>query len=173
MEKSAKRKGQMDFALYITVILLCAFGLVMVFSASYYYAQNNADLDYDGLYYLKNQAKYLVVGLVVMITLSHIDYHRWEKYRTVALLATIVLMIMTVFWGEEINGARRWLNIFGLFTFQPSEFAKFALILYMASFMARHPARMKDFVHGVVPLLIIMFAICVSKRYNNCIIKRN
>ena len=85
MEKSAKRKGQMDFALYITVILLCAFGLVMVFSASYYYAQNNADLDYDGLYYLKNQAKYLVVGLVVMITLSHIDYHRWEKYRTVAL----------------------------------------------------------------------------------------
>lgn len=161
-KKSTRGQGQMDFVLYITVLLLCAFGLVMVFSASYYYAQNNSDLNYDGMYYLKNQAKYLAAGIAVMIALSHIDYHRWEKYRTLALAATIILMIMTVFWGEEINGARRWLNVFDLFTFQPSEFAKFALILYMASFMARHPARMKDFVHGVIPLLIIMFTICVT-----------
>ncbi len=160
--KKPARKGQMDFALYIIVLLLCAFGLVMVFSASYYYAQNNPDLGYDGMYYLKNQAKFLIAGLGMMIALSHIDYHFWEKLRTVALLLTIVLMIATVFWGEEINGARRWLDIFGLFTFQPSELAKFALILYMASFMARHPARMKDFVHGIVPLLIIMFTICVT-----------
>lgn len=154
------KSGQMDFMLYIAVLLLCAFGLIMVFSASYYYAQNRESLNYDGLYYLKNQAKYLGVGIVVMMALSHFDYHILEKFKVIALVGTLGLMLATVFWGEEINGAKRWLNIFGVFTFQPSELAKFVLILYMASYMAHHPQRIKSFVNGVVPMLIIMFVIC-------------
>lgn len=63
--KAKKKNGQMDFLLYVTVLLLCAFGLVMVFSASYYYAQNKASLNYDGLYYLKNQASTWPWGLAL------------------------------------------------------------------------------------------------------------
>lgn len=154
--KAKKKNGQMDFLLYVTVLLLCAFGLVMVFSASYYYAQNKASLNYDGLYYLKNQAKYMAMGLGVMIVMSRVDYHYLEKLRNVGLMVTLLLMLATVFWGEDINGAKRWLNLFDVITFQPSELAKFVLILYMASFMTRRAPQMKSFTRGIVPMLIIM-----------------
>ena len=159
--KAKKKNGQMDFLLYVTVLLLCAFGLVMVFSASYYYAQNKASLNYDGLYYLKNQAKYMAMGLGVMIVMSRLDYHYLEKLRNVGLMVTLLLMLATVFWGEDINGAKRWLNLFDVITFQPSELAKFVLILYMASFMTRRASQMKSFTRGIVPMLIIMCIICI------------
>ena len=159
--KAKKKNGQMDFLLYVTVLLLCAFGLVMVFSASYYYAQNKASLNYDGLYYLKNQAKYMAMGLGVMIVMSRVDYHYLEKLRNVGLMVTLLLMLATVFWGEDINGAKRWLNLFDVITFQPSELAKFVLILYMASFMTRRAPQMKSFTRGIVPMLIIMCIICI------------
>ena len=159
--KAKKKNGQMDFLLYVTVLLLCAFGLVMVFSASYYYAQNKASLNYDGLYYLKNQAKYMAMGLGVMIVMSRVDYHYLEKLRNVGLMVTLLLMLATVFWGEDINGAKRWLNLFDVITFQPSELAKFVLILYMASFMTRRTPQMKSFTRGIVPMLIIMCIICI------------
>ena len=159
--KAKKKNGQMDFLLYVTVLLLCAFGLVMVFSASYYYAQNKASLNYDGLYYLKNQAKYMAMGLGVMIVMSRVDYHYLEKLRNVGLMVTLLLMLATVFWGEDINGAKRWQNLFDVITFQPSELAKFVLILYMASFMTRRAPQMKSFTRGIVPMLIIMCIICI------------
>ena len=159
--KAKKKNGQMDFLLYVTVLLLCAFGLVMVFSASYYYAQNKASLNYDGLYYLKNQAKYMAMGLGVMIVMSRVNYHYLEKLRNVGLMVTLLLMLATVFWGEDINGAKRWLNLFDVITFQPSELAKFVLILYMASFMTRRAPQMKSFTRGIVPMLIIMCIICI------------
>ena len=159
--KAKKKNGQMDFLLYVTVLLLCAFGLVMVFSASYYYAQNKASLNYDGLYYLKNQAKYMAMGLGVMIVMSRVDYHYLEKLRNVGLMVTLLLMLAAVFWGEDINGAKRWLNLFDVITFQPSELAKFVLILYMASFMTRRAPQMKSFTRGIVPMLIIMCIICI------------
>ena len=155
--KREKRAGQMDFALYIAVILLCAFGLVMVFSSSYYYAQNRFD---DGMYYLRSQAVYMVGGLVVMYIVSWVDYHRLEKFKTLALILIVVLMTATVFWGVELNGAKRWLDL-KIFRFQPSELAKFVLILYMASFMAQRQHLMKDFVHGVIPQLAVVFLICL------------
>lgn len=62
--------GQLDFPLLFAIALLCAFGLVMLFSASYYYAQNTAATKYDGFFYLKSQAMYLAVGLVAMYVVS-------------------------------------------------------------------------------------------------------
>ena len=159
--RAKNKNGQVDFLLYVVVLLLCAFGLVMVFSASYYYAQNSAKLNYDGLYYLKNQAKYMALGIVVMIAMSRFDYHYLEKLKNLALIATLLLMLATVFWGEDLNGAKRWLNLFNIVTFQPSELAKFVLILYMASFMTRRAPQMGSFTRGVVPLLIIMCVICI------------
>jgi len=158
MEAQLKEKKGMDYTLFAAILLICAFGLIMVFSASYYYAQSRFD---DGLYYLRSQGIYLAGGLVGLLIISRVDYHVWERLRLPFLIATMVLMFMVVFWGEERNGAKRWLNLFDIVTIQPSELAKFALMLYMAAFMARWPERMQDFRRGTMPMLMIIGAICV------------
>lgn len=151
--------GKMDHWLYIAVLAISAFGLVMMFSASYYSAQYSASTNHDGFFYLRNQVQYLLVGIVGMYVMSRIQYRYLEKLKVIALVVTILLMIAVVFWGQELNGAKRWLKIGSLPSFQPSELAKFVLILYMASFMASHGHMMQDFVRGMVPMLIIMGAL--------------
>ena len=153
--------GQLDFPLLFAIALLCAFGLVMLFSASYYYAQNTAATKYDGFFYLKSQAIYLAVGLVAMYVVSRVDYHFFDKIRVFALVGTLLLMLLVLVPGLGVsrNGAQRWLVIPGTgFTFQPSELAKFALIVYMAGFMSRRPQAMKNLTKGVFPMLFIMGA---------------
>jgi len=152
----ARRAGQMDFSLFIAVVIVCAFGLVMVFSSSYYYAQDRG-LD-NGYYYLKNQAMFLALGLALMLILSRVDYHKWEKLRVVGLAGVMLLMFAVVFFGETRNGATRWLEIGGV-SFQPSELAKFVLLLYMAAFMAKRPHLMNSFSRGLMPMLMIIAAI--------------
>lgn len=153
-------KGQMDFWLFIGIVAICAFGLVMLFSASYYYGQVQFS---DGFRYLKNQVVFLGLGLIGMIVLSFFDYHKFEKFKVFGLVFTIVAMAAVLVFGVTRNGAQRWLefNIGGFtISFQPSELAKFALILYMSSFMARRSATMKNFAHGMMPMLIIIVVIC-------------
>ena len=153
--------GQLDFPLLFAIAPLCAFGLVMLFSASYYYAQNTAATRYDGFFYLKSQAMYLAVGLVAMYVVSRVDYHFFDKIRVFALVGTLLLMLLVLVPGLGVsrNGAQRWLGIPGTgFTFQPSELAKFALIVYMAGFMSRRPQAMKNLTKGVFPMLFIMGA---------------
>lgn len=153
--------GQLDFPLLFAIALLCAFGLVMLFSASYYYAQNTAATRYDGFFYLKSQAMYLAVGLVAMYVVSRVDYHFFDKIRVFALVGTLLLMLLVLVPGLGVsrNGAQRWLGIPGTgFTFQPSELAKFALIVYMAGFMSRRPQAMKNLTKDVFPMLFIMGA---------------
>lgn len=143
----------MDFSLFIAISIICAFGLVMVFSSSYYYAQDKG-LD-NGYYYLKNQAMFLALGMALMLIISRIDYHKWEKVRVIGLVAVLALMLAVLVFGVERNGAKRWLDVFGV-SFQPSELAKFALILYMSAFMAKRPHLMSSFSRGLVPMLLII-----------------
>lgn len=153
--------GQIDFPLLFAIILLCAFGLVMLFSASYYYAQHTPGTNYDGFYYLKSQAMYLAFGFVALAIISRVDYHFFDKIRVFALVGTLALMLLVLIprLGVSLNGAQRWLGIPGTsFTFQPSELAKFALIVYMAGFMSRRPQTMKNLTKGVFPMLFIMGA---------------
>ncbi len=153
--------GQIDFPLLFAIILLCAFGLVMLFSASYYYAQHTSGTNYDGFYYLKSQAMYLAFGFVALAIISRVDYHFFDKIRVFALVGTLALMLLVLIpgLGVSLNGAQRWLGIPGTsFTFQPSELAKFALIVYMAGFMSRRPQTMKNLTKGVFPMLFIMGA---------------
>ena len=153
--------GQLDFSLLIAIVILCAFGLVMLFSASYYTAQNSSLYNYDGFYFLKSQAMYLAAGLVAMYIVSRVDYHFFDKIRVFALVGTLLLMLLVLIPGLGVsrNGAQRWLGIPGTgFTFQPSELAKFALIVYMAGFMSRRPQTMKNLTKGVFPMLFIMGA---------------
>ncbi len=159
LRKTKKVVGHLDYPILITVALLCAFGLVMVFSASYYYAQNTASVGYDGYYYIRKQAVYLALGFPIMILLSFFDYRRLEKYKVVAMLISIVLLIAVLIFGQETNGAKRWLVIGGQ-SIQPSEIAKFGMMLYMCSFMAKKHAVMDSFMKGMLPMLLVIGVIC-------------
>ena len=158
-KKLRKKRGHMDYPILITIGLLCAFGLVMVFSASYYYAQNTASVGYDGYYYIRKQAVYLAIGFPMMILLSYFDYHRMEKYKVVGILLSIALLVGVLIFGQVTNGAKRWIVIGGQ-SIQPSEVAKFGMMLYMCSFMSKKHAVMQSFSKGMLPMLLVIGVVC-------------
>ena len=160
MERQTRVKmHRMDYGILLTVTLLCAFGLVMVFSASYYYAQNYAGANYDGYFYLKKQAVYMLIGYPIMLLLSFFDYRRLEKYKVIGFLVSVVLLVAVLIFGEELNGGKRWLKIAGQ-SIQPSEIAKFGMMLYMCAFMSKKHAIMRDFKRGMLPMLLVIGVIC-------------
>ncbi len=147
------KRGKVDFSILLTISVLCAFGLVMIFSASYYYAQHYSGANNDGFYYLKKQLVYLVVGYPLMLLISLIDYHVVERLRSVFLGVSLVLLVLVLFIGQDLNGGKRWLGVGGI-TIQPSELAKFGLMIFMCSYMSRHKNEMQSFRNGMLPMLI-------------------
>ncbi len=146
-------RGKMDFSILLMISVLCAFGLVMVFSASYYYAQHYSGANNDSFYYLKRQILYLAMGYPVMLLVSLIDYRIIEKLRSLFMAISIVLLIAVLLWGRDLNGGKRWLVIAGI-SIQPSELAKFGLMIFMCSYMSRHRNEMSSFRYGMIPMLI-------------------
>ena len=126
-----KRKHFYDYGLLFTIIFLTIFGLVMIYSASSYTAQIQLG---DPGYYMKRQGLIALVGFVAMIVISLIDYHKFLKFAIPAYILSIVLMLVTMVAGKEINGKKRWLGI-GSLSFQPTEFVKIAIIIFMAVFI--------------------------------------
>lgn len=159
IRSAGRRIGRLDFPILLTIALLCAFGLVMVFSASYYYAQNTASVGYDGYYYLRKQAVYLAIGFPMMLVLSLIDYKKIERFKLIGILVSILLLMAVLVFGQETNGAKRWIVIGGQ-SIQPSEIAKFGMMLYMCSFMSKKHAVMQDFTKGMLPMLLVIGIVC-------------
>jgi len=151
-------RGKMDFSVLLVITALCAFGLVMIFSASYYYAQHYSGANNDSFYYLKRQLIYLLLGYPVMLLVSMIDYRIIERLRSVFLAISLILLVAVLIWGQDLNGGKRWLNIAGI-SIQPSELAKFGLMIFMCSYMSRHRNEMNTFRFGMLPMLIAIGAI--------------
>ena len=153
MRTARLSRGKMDFSILLMVSVLCAFGLVMIFSASYYYAQHYSGANNDSSYYLKRQLVYLIVGYPAMLLISLINYRVIERLRSVFLAISIILLVMVLLWGQDLNGGKRWLNFAGI-SVQPSELAKFGLMIFMCSYMSRHRNEMNTFRFGMAPMLI-------------------
>ena len=151
-------RGKMDFTILLVITALCAFGLVMIFSASYYYAQHYSGANNDSFYYLKRQLIYLLLGYPVMLLVSMIDYRLIERLRSVFLAVSIILLVAVLIWGQDLNGGKRWLPVAGI-TIQPSELAKFGLMIFMCSYMSRHRHEMNTFRFGMLPMLIAIGSI--------------
>ena len=153
-----KRHG-LDYPLLIAVVLLCAFGLLMLFSASYYYAQSYKG---DGLYYVRRQLVYMLVGIGVMIGLSYVPYTLYSKriVNCIIYIALIILLVIVLAFGRTAQGAQRWIAI-GPITIQPSEFTKFVLVIVLANYMARNRTYMKNFVSGLLIPGILTMLPCV------------
>ena len=113
---------------------LVAFGLVMVYSAT---SASAALANGDPAYYLKRQAMYAVLGLVLMVVCSRIDYRALRALAPVLMVASVVLLLAVLVLGRAANGASRWIS-FGPLIFQPSELAKLALAIWAAGYLARH-----------------------------------
>ena len=130
-------RAHLEYHLLVLVTLgLVAFGLVMVYSASSARAMLAAG---DPAYYLKRQALYALLGLTALAVFSRIDFRSLRFLGGPLVAASFVLLLAVLALGTEVNGARRWLSA-GVIDFQPSELAKLALALWVASFLTRRPA---------------------------------
>jgi cell division protein FtsW len=128
------KRGQFEASVLTLVTLaLVAFGLVMVYSAT---SASAALANGDPAYYLKRQAIYALLGVVLMVVVSRIDYRVLRKLAPPLVVTSLVLLLAVLVLGQAVNGARRWLT-FGPIVFQPSELAKLALALWAASYLTR------------------------------------
>jgi cell division protein FtsW len=127
------RRGLESSVLILVTLGLVAFGLVMVYSAT---SASAALANGDPAYYLKRQAVYAGLGLVVMVVLSRVDFRALRALAPVLLVTSLTLLLAVLVLGRAANGARRWIS-FGPAAFQPSELAKVALAVWAASYLAR------------------------------------
>ncbi|HHT64749.1 MAG TPA: stage V sporulation protein E [Clostridiales bacterium] len=144
-------KKPIDFPILLTTVILVAIGIVMVFSASFYYSTERWN---DGLYFFKRQCLWAVVGFIGMFIASRIDYSKLQKYSRIIMILSIVLLVLVLLIGETRNFAKRWLGI-GAFTIQPAEVAKFAMIFFIADTIARGKGRIRKFFTGMLPILLV------------------
>jgi cell division protein FtsW len=130
------KRGIESSVLSLVTLGLVAFGLVMVYSAT---SASAALANGDPAYYLKRQAIYAFVGLVLMVVLSRVDFRALRAAAPALIVASTALLLAVLVVGQATNGARRWIS-FGPAAFQPSELAKLALAIWAASYLARRRA---------------------------------
>jgi cell division protein FtsW len=150
MKKSRVKMGQIDFVLFATIMLLVAIGVVMVYSASSYTSAFKLN---DPEYYLKKQLMWACIGFVFMLIAIKIDYHIIKKYTGIIMVIT-ALLLLVVLACPPINGAKRWIPL-GFAAIQPSEIAKYAIVLYMAKSLDQKGEKVKDFFYGICPYLLV------------------
>lgn len=127
-----------DTNLIVAVLFLTVFGLIMIYSASYYRASMSESFHYDSAYFLKNQLKWSVVGLGVMLVVANIDYHKWRIFALLGFAGSIVLiLLLKTGLGVTAYGATRWLQIPGLGQFQVAEPIKVAIIIFSAALISK------------------------------------
>jgi cell division protein FtsW len=148
------RLNRPDLWLLIATFGLVGLGIVMVFNASYFYAQERYG---DGFVFFRKQLFALGCGATLLLVISHIRLEWFERLAYPLILCTLATLVLVLIPGVGIarGGARRWIGI-GPLSFQPSEFAKIAVVLYLARSMSRKRERMTQFAFGVLPHLIVV-----------------
>ncbi len=133
-ERKWFNRAGINYNMLLAIIFLCVFGLIMIYSASYYYAQTA--YGYSSTYFLKNQAKYVILGLGMMVILSFIDYHVWKELSGFAIIGAfaLVFLLLVPKIGVASHGAVRWLK-FGPIQFQAAEPIKLCMIMFFAYFI--------------------------------------
>lgn len=157
-KKSEPLNGKLDITFLALVLILLTTGLVMLFSASYAFSYEQYGNSYK---FISRQALFAAVGVAVMLLISKIDYRFWRKFAWVLYIVSIVLLAVVKILPPMLKGkdVKRWIVI-GPINFQPSEIAKFAVILLFASLIAANHKQMKSF--KFVAFLVLLLGIpCV------------
>ena len=163
-----KSRRYFDYGLLFIVFFLIAFGLVMLYSTSSYNGQVKFN---DPAYYLKKQITATGLGIIGMFIVSRIDYRIWKKLWLLAYIGAFGLCLLVLFVGEEIKGAKRWLQL-GPFSVQPSEIAKLAMIVFLASIISEMPRKMAKFssLIKIIAIAIPMAGIVAVENLSTAII---
>ena len=147
-EDRRSKAQTVDIPFLILILLLLTLGLMMLYSASY--AQSEYDTSYEiSTKYLQKQAVFAVIGLAAMALFSRIPAALWQKFAWPMYVVSILLLLSVLIMGQEVNGAKRWISIAGI-QFQPSEVAKFSMILVFARLTRHFGPDAKRFRYGVV-----------------------
>lgn len=148
-------KRKIDYLLLIDILLLIGFGLLYVYSASNVSASYKYD---DAFYFLKRQALFVVVGLIIMYFMTKIDIEKIKKNTKYIFFICLGLLILVLIPGIGIvrGGARSWIGI-GIFSIQPAEFMKIGLILVLAKYLSEYREDLKKFQN----FLYILFLVCL------------
>lgn len=145
--------GQSDFILLAAATALVIYGVVMVFSSSYYIALNREGTPF---YYLGRQIFFASTGFIMMYIMSKFDYHKLIKFTPLVMILALVLLVLVIAGlGRTVNNATRWIAI-GPLTIMPGEFAKVAVIMFVAGFIARDHTRVYSFTHGILPVAAVV-----------------
>ena len=151
----AARPKPIDKTLLTIMILLMMLGLLTLFSATYYKAQNSTG---DPWSEVKKQMFGVAVGAAAMQFTIRIPYQFWGKRKVVvagiALSCVLLLLVVIPGIGVNINGSRRWLSIAGI-SFQPGEFAKYAVVLFMAMVLTARGRKIQWLFKGILPVLVV------------------
>ena len=146
--------GGYDMTVLVMVLILSIFGVAMVFSAGYYSTVNSSDP--NPLYFLIRQSFWVVTGLVIMIFVSNFDYHQYYTWANAAAITSLVLLVLVLLVGIEVNGAQRWLG-YGSARITPSELSKLFMIVWTSVFLASNPENIKS-KNGLLTLFGVMAA---------------
>ena len=153
-----------DFRLFFSVMILLCIGLIMVASASSYYALTEFN---NSSYFLIRQLVFAVIGVIVMLAISKVNYRIYSKFSyaiyTVVLLMMILVLVPGI--GTEINGARRWIDL-KITTFQPSELMKVALTLVLSTYIINNYKRLTSIPRYIIPALFFVL-VCIVMFFQN------
>lgn len=153
-------KGSIDIPFLLLTLLLTGIGLMMLFSASFpsaYYETGSAG------YYFKRQAIFAAAGIIAMLVVARFNYQRWRGAAKILMVIAIFLLLLVIIPGVGItkNNATRWLGIDGVLTFQPSEIAKLAIIIYFADSISKKKELMRTWREGIAPYAVILGVIAI------------
>ena len=164
-ESSELAHGPIDLPFLVLVILLTGIGLVMLLSASFpsaYYETNGK----NPMFYFVRQGIFAIMGIAAMLFISKINYQWFRRFAKPLLFVSVILLVFVLIPGVGImrNNARRWLGVGELFTFQPSEIAKVAIVVYFSDSISKKKDKMRTFRYGILPyaLLLIVVAVLVG-----------
>jgi len=147
-EKLDRLTENLDFTLLFATVFLCFYGLLVLYSSTRLETTGGS----DPYFFVKRQSLWTLIGFLFLIIIIFLDYHNLERYSKVIYFGAIVLLILVIISGRTTYGARRWLAI-GPFDFQPSEFAKIALIAFLADFLAKNKPKLDNFIYYLLPFV--------------------
>ena len=163
--RMARTEKYFDYTLLFIVIFLVCFGLVMIYSTSWYTA---AKENGDALYYLKRQGAFAALGVFMIFMITRFDYHFWTRFAFLAYIISIVMQLLVLIpgIGIAVNGSRRWLGVRNVFTFQPSEIAKLVIVLMLAFVASKSVNELKTFA-GIIKVMALAMPIIILVVINN------
>lgn len=156
----AAARGPLDVPFLILVLVLTVIGLATLLSASFPYAEK---VYHDPLHLFIRQAVFAVLGVAVMLAVGKINYQRFRAFSNLSIWVAVILLILVLIPGIGItrNNATRWIGIGEVLTFQPSEIAKIAVILFFSDTISKKRERMGTIREGILPYVVILAIIGV------------